>query len=217
MSLQDPCIPKHACQIHVSWSASASRMIVHPSHDPWIVHAMLLGSYSISNACNPQTRAYLETLELCSSPKASECLEHWVLSSTMDQTLYHSYCILLDIEDRSALCHRQVVINVICRNTICHHAQSGSDLLLNAMAKQPGTLPSLLEDWIMLLHGIANAKEQVFRHSETASKVILRKNKWWCKVVAHQPFVRINPFSPNERTTINGTTVLRFLPPVHGH
>ena len=90
---------------------------------------------------------------------------------------YHSYCKLLDIEDRSALCHRQVVINVICRNTICHHAQSGSDLLLNAMAKQPGTVPSLLEDWVMLLHFIANAKEQVLRHSKTTSKVILRKDR----------------------------------------
>src|SRR3954469_21963500 len=48
---------------------------------------------------------------------------------------YNSLRKLFDIKDRSARCHRQVVTNVVCSNTVGQHAQCGSDLLFGAMSK----------------------------------------------------------------------------------
>jgi hypothetical protein len=47
--------------------------------------SMLLDNFFMSNVCSQLIQAFQAILVLCSHPRVSWCLLHWVLSSTLDQ------------------------------------------------------------------------------------------------------------------------------------
>ena len=65
------------------------------------------------------------------------------------------------------LLHQIFLKFIVCIGILNFIVQSGSALLLGAMSKQTSTTTSLLEG---LLHEIANMDEQIFGHSEPATK-----------------------------------------------
>ena len=126
MSLQEWEIPNlHAKSMSRDWPR-LQEWWWHTYYVLWTSHAMLRGSSSTSTACNQWSRGYLENHVLLSYPKASTLGALKYSSPNTTTTTFAT----LHSTDGSDPSHCHVIINEICWNTICHHANCDNHLLI---------------------------------------------------------------------------------------